>query len=320
MKYKSKEGVNGSFQTYLDDIGQYGLLTKEEEVELGNRSHAGDFEATQILVKCNLKLVVKIAGKFKESALGYGVSFEDVIQFGNIGLWNAAKNYVPTERAKFSTYAALYIKQSIHRGISASQVGCRLPTYIYERIHLMKRLENQFISVYEREPTEQELVEIMNEHEQSKDSNNKQTYTIEMIRELKVYDKKATSMDLPVGNKKKNEGQNTTLGDFFEDKSNNATEIENDRKFLHNEFENAILKLPKTEQIYLNNMMASETEKKTSRQIAKEIKIPYQKIDEFGIMAIKHLTEAVNNPDMLKQVYARLLEREYGNEVDDIEE
>ena len=320
MKYKSKEGVKGSRQTYLDDIGQYGLLTKEEEVELGKKAHEGDFEAITILVKCNLKLVVTIARKFKESAIGYGVSFEDVIQFGNIGLWNAAKNYVPTDRAKFSTYAALYIKQSIHRGISASQVGYRLPTYIYERIHLMKRLENQFISIYERAPTEEELVEILNEHEQSKESNNKQTYTIDMIREYKVYDKRATSMDLPVGNKKKNEGQNTTLGDFFEDKSNNAPEIENDQKFLHNEFEKAISKLSEPEQTYLNNMLAPECEQKTSRQIAKEIKIPYQKINEFAIMAIKHLKEAINNPDMLKQIYARLMEREYGNEVDDIEE
>ena len=98
-------------QRYLSEIGQYKLLTREEEQELGHRiQETGDPEAARIMVTANLRLVVKIALEFQQVWMS-GVL--DLIQEGNMGLLQAVSKFDPYKNVKFSYYASFWIKAYI---------------------------------------------------------------------------------------------------------------------------------------------------------------------------------------------------------------
>ena len=96
---------------YLREISRFPLLTQEEERELGDRILKGDKEAVQRLVECNLRFVVSFSKKYR----GWGLSFQDLINEGNIGLIEAAKRFRPDKGVKFITYAVWWIRQAIKR-------------------------------------------------------------------------------------------------------------------------------------------------------------------------------------------------------------
>ncbi len=96
---------------YFSEISQYGLLTREQEVELGKKvQEEGDSEAAYILVTSNLRLVVKIAIEFQRVWMQ---NLLDLIQEGNIGLVQAVKKFNPYKNVKFSYYASFWIKAYI---------------------------------------------------------------------------------------------------------------------------------------------------------------------------------------------------------------
>src|SRR5579862_3991161 len=92
----------GSLSLYLQEIGKVRLLTAEEEIELAQRIRAGDKEARELMIKANLRLVVKFARDYE----GLGVPLMDLISEGNIGLIKAVEYYDPTKGARFSTYGS----------------------------------------------------------------------------------------------------------------------------------------------------------------------------------------------------------------------
>jgi RNA polymerase primary sigma factor len=98
-------------------------MTKEEEQALARRIQKGDDAALQKLVSANLKYVVKMANKF----IGMGVSVDDLIQEGNIGLIEAAKRYQPTADTKFLTYAKFWIRKSLNLALCQHGRTVRLP-------------------------------------------------------------------------------------------------------------------------------------------------------------------------------------------------
>ena len=99
---------------YMHDIGDIPLVTVEEEAELAARIKRGDKAALNQLVRANLRLVVKIAHDFKS----IGLPLQDLISEGNIGLMRAAEKFDPAKGAKFSSYAAWWIKQNMRRALA----------------------------------------------------------------------------------------------------------------------------------------------------------------------------------------------------------
>lgn len=107
FKEESEKDLN-NFSIYMEQVPNE-LLTKEEEQQLGCRIKAGDMEALKILVEKNLRLVVFETKKF----LGRGMSKEDLIQEGNMGIIKAAERFDPTKGFRFSTYAIWWIDQAM---------------------------------------------------------------------------------------------------------------------------------------------------------------------------------------------------------------
>jgi RNA polymerase primary sigma factor len=193
MAYES----DSSLKLYLKEISKTPLLTIDEENELAERIKMGDKEARSHMIRANLRLVVKIAQDYS----GYGLSLNDLISEGNIGLMNAVERFDPEKGGKLSTYGAWWIKQSIKRALANQSKTIRLPIHMVDKIARMRRISSILAEDLGREPTDDELAAELGLPRQK-------------IAMLKQAAQRPTSLDAPV-----NDGEATEYGDIISDES-----------------------------------------------------------------------------------------------------
>ena len=160
---KAASGVptskNDTMKVYMTDIGRIELVSKTEEIELAAQIHGGNTqthdEARQTLIQANLRLVVKIAHDFK----GLGLPLLDLISEGNIGLMRAVEKFDPAKGAKFSSYAAWWIKQSMRRALANQSRTIRIPVQSAGKINKIKSVKMKLTEKLGREPTDAEIAE-----------------------------------------------------------------------------------------------------------------------------------------------------------------
>ncbi|NRF37282.1 RNA polymerase sigma factor RpoD/SigA [Pedobacter foliorum] len=140
---------------YFNELEKMPLAKLEEEVELAKKIKDGDKAALDKLVSLNLRFVVSVAKKY----LGNGISLNDLISDGNIGLIEAARRYDETKGFKFITYAVWWIRQSILMAISNCDRIIRLPQNQILNITAINKSRAILLNELEREPTLDELVE-----------------------------------------------------------------------------------------------------------------------------------------------------------------
>ena len=145
--------ITNGIKTYLRDIGKYPRLTADEEKELSVLALAGDQNAINKLIECNLLLVVSVAKKYH----GCGLPLLDLIQEGNLGLMKAAKKYDGTKGFRFSTYATYWIRQTIARALGDSSRTIRIPANMVELISKIKKVSGKLAQELNRQPTDQEI-------------------------------------------------------------------------------------------------------------------------------------------------------------------
>src|SRR6201993_2959251 len=150
-----RENSDPSVRIYLREIGQIPMLTREEEINLAARIKKGDREARALMIKANLRLVVKIAHDY----VNLGLPLLDLVSEGNIGLMKAVERFDPMKGAKLSTYAAWWIKQAIKRALANQSKTIRLPVHLVDKISKMRRVSLQMSEELGREPTDEELAE-----------------------------------------------------------------------------------------------------------------------------------------------------------------
>jgi len=150
----NKESDPG-IKIYLREIGQIKLLTPQEEIDLAARIKKGDREARTLMIKANLRLVIKIAHDYAH----LGLPLLDLVSEGNIGLMRAVERFDPAKGGKLSTYAAWWIKQSIKRALANQSKTIRLPVHLVDKISKMNRVASQMSEELGREPTDDELAE-----------------------------------------------------------------------------------------------------------------------------------------------------------------
>lgn len=203
LKEKDFVSCNDSFRTYLKEIGQYPLLTQEEEFNYAKtyqKNH--DPKAKEILVNHNLRLVVNIAKKF----IGSGLAISDLVQEGNLGLMRAVDRYDPDKGFRFSTYATWWIKQAITRSIANDGRTIRMPVHAHEALVKYQKfvkdwnMTNPGVDL----PSDEEIMEKL--------GINENTYT-----QITRYHPEIISLSTPVG-----EEQDSTIGDFIADERTNV--------------------------------------------------------------------------------------------------
>ncbi|QQS59718.1 RNA polymerase sigma factor RpoD [Candidatus Peregrinibacteria bacterium] len=189
------EIANDSVRMYLSEIGRVPLLTGEEEKKLARRISKGDMSAKQYLAEANLRLVVSIAKKY----IGRGLSFLDLIQEGNIGLFRAVEKFDPERGFKFSTYATWWIRQAITRAIADQARTIRIPVHMVETINKLTHTQRRLAQEFGREPTVEELAAEMD-------------MEVKKVRHIKKISQDILSLEAPVGAE-----EDSKLGDFIQD-------------------------------------------------------------------------------------------------------
>lgn len=201
---RNQKEISG-FNIYLNEIGKYSLLTPEEEYNLFIRAKNDDNVKKELLHR-NLRLVVSIALKNKLP----GLSLEDKIQEGNIGLMKAINKFDPTKGYKFSTYATWWIKQSITRAIEDQSTTIRKPVHYQEKLRKIKKCVDEYKKRENTMPSYDDISKLTG-------------FSVSYIKLILSLEQDYVSLEAPVGT-----DGDSKLEDFIADDTNNYIhDIEN---------------------------------------------------------------------------------------------
>lgn len=189
--------MDDSMKLYLHEIGSIPLLTAEQEVEIAKRIESGDVQARDQLISANLRLVVSIAKRY----LGRGLSVEDLIQNGNIGLMKAVEKFDYTKGYKFSTYATWWIRQAITRSVADQGRLVRIPVHMNEKIFKYARAKKDFLQNFGFEPSNRDVADQLG-------------WRVEDVERVSSIVTNPTSLDASIG-----EDDDSSLGDFVQDEN-----------------------------------------------------------------------------------------------------
>ncbi|MBZ0263559.1 RNA polymerase sigma factor RpoD/SigA [bacterium] len=154
---KGNSRVNHSLERYLQEIGEYDLLTTQEEIELARQIRSGNQIALEKLTQANLRFVVSVAKQYQNQ----GLSLEDLINEGNLGLMKAAKRFDETRGFKFISYAVWWIRQSILQALAEQSRMVRLPLNRVGALNKIGKAASELEQTYEREPSPDEIADAL---------------------------------------------------------------------------------------------------------------------------------------------------------------
>jgi len=170
----------------LDDLlrraSRYPLLRPSEEVELAKRIEKGDLAAKERLINSNLRLVVHVARKYQ----GQGLAMGDLVQEGMLGLIRAAEKFDWRKGFRFSTYATIWIRQALQRGLDNTGRTIRLPANVAQRARKLARIERELTVKLEQDPSLEELADATG-------------FDVEEVERLRGYERALASLDAGVG-------------------------------------------------------------------------------------------------------------------------
>lgn len=195
--------ADNSMKLYFKEMSAIDLISAEKELELAEKIAHGDIEARNELVSANLRLVVSLAKRYQ----GCGMSLQDLIQEGNIGLMKAAEKFDASKGFRFSTYAAWWINQTIGRALADQSKAIRVPVHMTENINKLRRLSRDLTVTLGHEPTDEDLAKAME-------------VSVDDIKTYKSYMTDVTSLDIQVGD----DDDGTTIASFIEDENNISPE------------------------------------------------------------------------------------------------
>lgn len=191
-----------TLEKYFTEVSNVPMITPDEEVSLAKRIREGDELALEKLVKANLRFVVSVAKQYQNRSL----PLNDLINEGNLGLIKAAKKFDETKGFKFISYAVWWIRQSIMQALAEQSRIVRLPMNKSGAINQIRRAYAELEQKFEREPTEEELAEIL----EMKPNEVRNTLGAEV---------KQMSMDAPFG-----EDESGSLLDVLENETTGPTD------------------------------------------------------------------------------------------------
>jgi RNA polymerase primary sigma factor len=187
-----------SIQMYLREIGKVDLLTQDEEISLAKAIEKGDQRARQKLTEANLRLVVSIAKKYVGRS--HSLSFLDLIQEGNIGLFRAVEKFDYRRGYKFSTYATWWIRQAVTRAIADQSRTIRIPVHMVETINKYIQVVRALVQELGREPLPEEIAVEMN-------------LDVKKVRHIIKVSQETISLETSIGG----DDSDSVLSDFVED-------------------------------------------------------------------------------------------------------
>lgn len=267
--------VTDNITAYMNQIEAIPRITVQRENELAALIHNGTPEqknaAREELICANLRLVVKIAHDFKR----FGMSFSDIVAEGNCGLMQAADKFDPSKGAKFSCYAAWWIKQAIRKAIANTTRTVRIPGGAAQKVIKMDKCRTQFMAQYDREPTDEELAELMG-------------CSVRAIEGLRIADICMYSMDDTL-----KDGSNTTFGDIIhEETDEDSVKKEEDAQAIDH-VRQLLCHFSDREQWIINHMYGLHGIVLDENIISQETGLPPTKLREKQLSVIQQLKRLV---------------------------
>jgi RNA polymerase primary sigma factor len=302
-----------SIRVYLQEIGRIRLLRPDEEIELARKiadlleleEKAAAFEADkghypdtkewaalfempvikfrrrlmlgrrakEKMVQSNLRLVVSIAKKY----MNRGLSFQDLIQEGSLGLIRAAEKFDHEKGYKFSTYATWWIRQAITRAIADQSRTIRLPVHLYETISRIKKTTKTLSQEFGRKPTEEEIAESME-------------MTIEKLRFIAKSAQLPISLETPIGKE-----EDSRLGDFIEADIENP-EQDVAKNLLREDLEGVLATLsPRERDVLRLRYGLDDGRMKTLEEIGQIFDVTRERIRQIEAKALRKLRHPNRN-------------------------
>ena len=302
-----------SIRVYLQEIGRIRLLRPDEEIELARKiadllqleELAAQYEADhgrqpdtkewaalvemplvkfrrrlmlgrrakEKMVQSNLRLVVSIAKKY----MNRGLSFQDLIQEGSLGLIRAAEKFDHEKGYKFSTYATWWIRQAITRAIADQSRTIRLPVHLYETISRIKKTTKTLSQEFGRKPTEEEIAESME-------------MTIEKLRFIAKSAQLPISLETPIGKE-----EDSRLGDFIEADIENP-EQDVAKNLLREDLEGVLATLsPRERDVLRLRYGLDDGRMKTLEEIGQIFDVTRERIRQIEAKALRKLRHPNRN-------------------------
>ncbi|MFA6992071.1 MAG: RNA polymerase sigma factor RpoD [Candidatus Gracilibacteria bacterium] len=265
-----KEIANDSIRLYLCEIGRVKLLTAKEEVDLARRIAKGDQSAKSKLAEANLRLVVSIAKKY----IGRGLSFLDLIQEGNIGLFRAVEKFDPNRGFKFSTYATWWIRQAITRAIADQARTIRIPVHMVETINKLTHAQRRLVQELGREPLVEELAAEMD-------------MDVKKVRHIMKISQDIVSLEAPVGTE-----EDSKLGDFIEDDEALSPSESTNRQLIKENIHEMLQYLsPRERKIIEMRFGLKDGVGHTLEEVGKEFHVTRERIRQIEAKVLQKLKE-----------------------------
>jgi RNA polymerase primary sigma factor len=265
-----KEIASDSIRLYLCEIGRVDLLTAKEEISLARRIEKGDQVAKSKLAEANLRLVVSIAKKY----IGRGLSFLDLIQEGNIGLFRAVEKFDPNRGFKFSTYATWWIRQAITRAIADQARTIRIPVHMVETINKLTHAQRRLVQELGREPLIEELAAEMD-------------MDIKKVHHILKISQDIVSLEAPVGTE-----EDSKLGDFIEDDDALSPSEATNRQLLKENIHEMLQYLsPRERKIIEMRFGLKDGVGHTLEEVGQEFRVTRERIRQIEAKVLQKLKE-----------------------------
>lgn len=257
---------SASLDKYLNDISREPLLTSDEEVELAIKVKDGDQQAIEKLIKSNLRFVVSVAKQYQNQ----GLSLNDLINEGNLGLIKAVKRFDVTKGFKFISYAVWWIRQSILQALAENSRIIRLPL---NRVGTLSKVSKAYSSLeqeFEREPSSDEIAELLN-------------INVEEIKETFRINQKKISLDDPI------KDDNSYI-EIFSNENSPPPDKELIKESLHKEIETAIKILNIREQEVLRLYFGIDCDQPhTLEEIGDKFNLTRERVRQIKEKALRRL-------------------------------
>jgi RNA polymerase primary sigma factor len=274
---RSAQSAGGirSLDLYLHEINKTPLLTREEERALARRIHAGDKKALDALVKANLRFVVSIAKQYSNQ----GLSLEDLINEGNLGLIKAAHRFDEERGFKFISYAVWWIRQAMLQSLAEHSRIVRLPLNRAGTLYRIGKVSRQLDQELGRAPSAEEIAARLN-------------ISIEEVEDTMVIANTHVSLDDPYSADK----DDTALVDYLTDDTQAAPDEDTYVSALSDDLERALGTLSERERLILALYFGlGGDEPMTLEDIGKRLKLTRERIrqiKEKAIQRLRHSTRA----------------------------
>jgi RNA polymerase primary sigma factor len=268
-------GSNRSLDLYLHEINKTKLLTREQEQELARRIRKGDKGALDQLVKANLRFVVSIAKQYSNQ----GLSLEDLINDGNLGLIKAAHRFDEKRGYKFISYAVWWIRQAMLQSLAEHSRIVRLPLNRAGTLYRIGKASRQLDQELGRAPSAAEIAKKLNLSE-------------EEVQDTMHIANTHVSLDDPYSN----DQDDNALVDYLMDENAQMPDDHTYERALSDDMEKALATLSEREQLILSLYFGLNGEDPlTLEEIGKKLGLTRERIrqiKEKAIMRLRHSSRA----------------------------